>query len=145
MTLLVCSKNTPPGTITYGANVDFLIFLDKRNSPLINRNREGSITYNSLDMFISDALRKSEGNYILILDCIPYNVKDDYFITISSLALSSDLDFRTHPDFVSYAERDDQDIYTVVTILDGKKIIEVKAANGHSIIIVSDDNGVEIF
>ncbi len=144
MKRLVCLRNALPGTVTYGANANLLIFLDKRKSRLVNRNREGSRTYNDLSCFILDAVRKSKEDYILILDCIPYNVKDNYFITISPLVLSSDLDFRTHPYFIAYAENDDE-MYNIITILDRRKVSEIKISEGHFIIIISDGNNDRIF
>nr|QBK94047.1 MAG: uncharacterized protein LCPAC406_03610 [Pithovirus LCPAC406] len=136
MTTLVCMANCDPIIgMWYILPKHALIFLDKKHSSLIFRIGKDSGQYEEL----FSRLTKSRITKHIELDVYqlryPYNREGDYFVIDSRI---HGLEWRTHPDLISYVKETDQTTYKIIDIPEGKTLTEFSIEDGVFGMIVSD-------
>ena len=140
MIRLVCRADCDvhPG-MQYELEVGALIFLDKKNSPLITRMEKGSAKYKTLAMTFKESEKWDKSkSYRIFNGDILYNEEKDYFVDQSSVSKDG-IKWRIHPHLIEYVDKTDQKEFKIVIIPKGKKLTISHIGNeGWEIIVVSD-------
>nr|QBK93089.1 MAG: uncharacterized protein LCPAC403_02230 [Pithovirus LCPAC403] len=149
MTRLVCRKYNGSFGELGEVGSDFLIFLDKRKSPLSVRVQKSAPSYRLFERNLTS--RKTwdkNAQYIMSNNIMrrntPYNVGGDYFVDIAEVNY---LYLRTHTDFIAYVNDTDQEDYEIVDIPKGKKFTEISTGlecEPECVIVVSD-NFIQVY
>nr|QBK93088.1 MAG: uncharacterized protein LCPAC403_02220 [Pithovirus LCPAC403] len=141
MTRLVCRKDGEDFRELCEVGSDFLIFLDKRNSPLSVRIQKDNEVY---DFLVQDLKNHKpwhkNAQYIVCNDGIHYNVDGDYFVDIAEVDY---LHLRTHLDFIAYVDDTDQEEYEIINIPEEKKLTEI--CFGFECVITASDNFIQVY
>ncbi len=149
MTHIVCHKNHHDHPVFNKDDVEFIVFLDKRNSSLIIKEKKGSEFYESkkdsvsLETISAEKEFASEmfGGYdepeyykwtYYGINCYAYKVDKDYFVRLN-IDMKDAIELRTNPDFIAYVTETDQKNLKVVNVPEGKKLTII-----HDIIVMSD-------
>ncbi len=136
MPLLVCFANCEPAIgMWYILPKHALSFLDKKHSSLIFRIGKDSSRYNKLFSEYCKSTIEKHIELDIYQTRYPYNEKDDYFVIDSRI---HGLEWRTHPDLISYVKEADQTTYKIIDIPEGKTFTEFSMENGVFGMIVSD-------
>nr|QBK93288.1 MAG: uncharacterized protein LCPAC403_04220 [Pithovirus LCPAC403] len=148
MTYIVCSKNNKYLPIFCEYDVNLIIFLDKRNSLLIVRERKNSQWYKSHKYFIpkeneTGTFREYHKFTIYGQECYAYNGDEDYFVRLD-IDTKDALELRIHPDFISYVNETDQEDLEVVNVAGGKKLTMLNIGDNLLSIVVMSDGDCEI-
>nr|QBK93289.1 MAG: uncharacterized protein LCPAC403_04230 [Pithovirus LCPAC403] len=149
MTSIVCSKNNKHLPVFCKYDVELIIFLDKRNSSLIVRERKDSEWYKLHEHSIPKEIKQYEDynnpEYyeftIYGCDCYAYNRCRDYFVKLD-IDTKDELKLRTHPDFISYVDEIYQIDLEVVNVPDGKKLTMISV--GNNLLVVMSDGDCEL-
>nr|QBK94048.1 MAG: uncharacterized protein LCPAC406_03620 [Pithovirus LCPAC406] len=127
MTRFICNKTLDPSEgMNYSLSIDALMFLGKINSPLIFRTGKDSDKYEGM-------LSARNSNFYKYA----YNEEGEYFI--QNVGIIRGIEWRTHPDLISYIEETDQDEFKIMDVPGGKIFTEFTSENpDYYIVIISD-------
>ncbi len=127
MTRLVCNNNALLEGMNYSLSIDALMFLGKINSPLILRIGKDSDRY---ERMLSAHRGRSFYRYA-------YNEEGEYFI--QNVGIIRGIEWRTHPDLISYIENTDQEEFKIIDVPEGKVLTEFTSEDpDYYIMIISD-------
>ena len=130
MTKLVCNRtNDPLHGMDYTLSKDARIFLDKIDSSLVSRSGKECHWYES-------ALSNLRNPEIIKYEHA-YNEKSKYFIMNAGI---KGIEWRTHPDLISYIEETDQKEFKIMDVQEGKVFTEFPSEIVHDsyMMIISD-------
>ncbi len=145
---LICYTDREFPGMTCTLNHEMIIFLDKRDSSLISRQRKNSSWYK----FLAEEGFENRENWDKNLTYVTcngdvYNIVKDYFVRDESDRLD-DIEWRTHSDLIDFVRETDQKDYELVDISDNMRCwSEIEINHGNFILIMCDNNGkfMEVF